>query len=123
MLAALMTLTPGRRNEFIDCQKAIVRIAILPIIDVKPRWNSTLKLLECGYRFREFTPEWLKNPQYNDDRPLFRTQDEWTVVKYVMEVVQPSRYWTLWTSKRHSLTLHQIITVNNDMFDHMDGMM
>jgi hypothetical protein len=26
-------------------------------------------------------------------------------------------------SKRHTVTLHHVITVYNDMFDHMDGMM
>ena len=26
-------------------------------------------------------------------------------------------------SKRHKVTLHHVITVYNDMFDHMDGMM
>ena len=26
-------------------------------------------------------------------------------------------------SKRHSVTLHHVITVYNDMFDHMDGVM
>jgi len=123
MLAVLITLTPGRRNEFIDCQKAKVRIAVLPIIDVKTRWNSTLELLERAYRLREFTREWLQNPKYSEYRPLFTTQDEWTIVKYVMEVLRPFRYWTLWMSKRHTVTLHHIITVYNDMFDHMDGVM
>ena len=123
MLAVLITLTPGRRNEFIDCQKAKVRIAVLPIMDVKTRWNSTLELLERAYRLREFTREWLKNPKYAEYRPLFTTQDEWTIVKYVMEVLRPFRYWTLWMSKRHTVTLHHVITVYNDMFDHMDGVM
>jgi len=123
MLAVLITLTPGCRNEFIDCQKAKVRIAVLPIMDVKTRWNSTLELLERTYRLREFTREWLKNPKYSDYRPLFTTQDEWTIVKYVMEVLRPFRYWTLWMSKRHTITLHNVITVYNDMFDHMDGVM
>jgi len=76
MLAVLITLTPGRRNEFIDCQKAKVRIAVLPIIDVKTRWNPTLKLLERAYCLREFTSEWLQNPKYAEYRPLFTTQDE-----------------------------------------------
>jgi len=40
-----------------------------------------------------------------------------------MEVMRPFRYWTLWMSKRHSVTLHHVITVYNDMFDHMDGVM
>jgi len=30
---------------------------------------------------------------------------------------------TLWMSKWHTLTLHHVITVYNDMFDHMDGVM
>jgi len=123
MLAVLITLTPGRRNEFIDCQKAKVWIAVLPIMDVKTCWNSTLELLERAYRMREFTWEWLKNPKYSDYWLLFTTQDEWTIVKYVMEVLQPFRYWTLWMSKWHTVTLHHVITVHNDMFDHMDGVM
>jgi len=49
MLAVLITLTPGHRNEFIDCQKAKVLIAVLPIMDVKTGWNSTLELLERAY--------------------------------------------------------------------------
>jgi len=123
MLAVLITLTPGRRNKFIDCQKSKVRIAVLPIMDVKTRWNSTLELLEPAYRLREFTREWLQIPKYSQYRPLFTTQDEWTIVKYVMEVLRPFRYRTLWVSKRHTVTLHHVITVYNDMFDHMDGMM
>jgi hypothetical protein len=64
MLAVLITLTPGRRNEFTDCQKANVRIALLPIMDVKTHRNSTLELVEPAYRFREFTRQWLQNPIY-----------------------------------------------------------
>jgi len=123
MLAVLITLTPGRRNEFIGCQKPKVRIVILPIMDVKPGWNSTLQLLERAYRLREFTRQWLQNPKYAQYRPLFTTQGEWTIVKYVMEVLRPFRYWTLWMSKRHTVILHHIITVYNDMFDHMDCVM
>jgi len=123
MLAILITLTPGHRKEFIDCQKDNVCIAVLPIMDVKTRWNSTRKLLAQTNRSREFTREWLLNPKYTDYRPLFTTQDEWTIVKYVMEVLRPFRYWTLWMSKRHTVTVQHIITVYNKMFDHMDGVM
>jgi len=116
-------LTPGRRNEFIDCQKAKVRIAVLLIMDVKTRWNSTLEMLECTYRLRKFTREWLNNQKYYDYRPLFTAQDEWTVVKYVMVVSRAFRYWTVWMSKWYTVTLHHVITVYNDMFDLMDGVM
>jgi len=123
MLDVLITLTPGHRNEFIDCQKAKVHIPVLPIMDVKTHWNSTLQSLERAYRLREFTHEWLQKPKYTQNRPLFTTQDEWTIVKYAMEVLRPFRYWTVWMSKRHTVTLHHVITVYNVMFDHMDGVM
>ena len=45
------------------------------------------------------------------------------MLKYVMEVSRPFRYWTLLLSKRHTVTLHHAITVCNDMFNHMDGVM
>jgi len=123
MLAVLITLTPGRRIKFVDCQKAEVSIGVLPIMDVKTRWNSTLELIEPTYRLREFTREWLQNPKYAEYRPLFTTQDERTIVKYVMDVFRPFRYSTLWMLMWHTVTLHDVITVYNDMFDHMEGVM
>jgi len=123
MLAVLIRLAPGRQNKFIDCQKAKVRIAVLLSMDVKSHWNSTVELVERAYCLREFTCEWLQNPKYSEYWPLFTTQDEWMIVKYVMEVLRPFRYCTLWIWKRHTVTLHHIITVYKDMFDHMDGVM
>jgi hypothetical protein len=49
MLVVLITLTPGCWDELIDCQEGKVRIAELPIFNVKTRWNSTLELLEQAY--------------------------------------------------------------------------
>ena len=76
MFAVLITLTPGRRDEVIDCQKAKVRIVVLPIMDAMTHWNSTLEVLERAYRLPEFTHEWLHNPKYSEYRPLFTTPDE-----------------------------------------------
>jgi hypothetical protein len=46
MLAVLIMLGPGHQNEFIDNQKANVRIVVLPIMDVKTLWNFTVEWLE-----------------------------------------------------------------------------
>jgi hypothetical protein len=75
MRVVLIMLTPGCRNEFIDWQTAKLRISLLPIMDVKTRWNITLELLELAYQLRSFTHERLQNPKYSDYRPLFTTQD------------------------------------------------
>jgi len=123
MLAVLITLTPGQQNEIIDCQKGDVRIAVLPIIDDQPLSNSALGWLEWAYRLREFTHEWLQNAKYTQYQPLLPTQDEWTIVKYVIEEWRPFRYWTLWMSQRYTVTLHPACTVYKDMFDQMYGVM
>ena len=62
-------------------------------------------------------------PQYSDDRLVYTTEDEWTTVKYVMEVLRPFRYRTLWITKLHTVTLHHVITIYHDMFNHMDGVL
>jgi len=123
MVAVLITLTPGRWNEFNDWQNAKVWIAVLPLMDVKTWWNSTQELLEWAYGLREFTRKWLQNPKYCRYWPLFTTQAEWTIVQYVMEVLQQFRYWTLWVLKTHTITLHHVITIYNDMCDHINGVM
>ena len=123
MLAGLITLTPGGQNKFIDCQKAKVWIAVLPIMDVKILSNSTLEFPKHIYRFHEFTPKLLTNTKYSDYQPLLTPQNEQTIVKYVMELLWPFRYWTPQILKWHTVTLQHVITVSNNMSDHMDGLM
>jgi hypothetical protein len=79
----------GSPNEFIDCQKGKVNMAVLPITDEKTRWNSTLELLERAYYLWEFTSQWLQSLKYAEYRPLFTTQDDWTIGTYVMEGLRP----------------------------------
>jgi len=49
------------------------------------------------------------------------TQDESTIVQYIIEVLRPFPYCTLWMSNRHTVILHHVVTVYNHMFDHIDG--
>jgi hypothetical protein len=123
MLGVLITLMPGGWNELIDCQGHKVCFAVLRIMVMKTRWNSTLEMLVQAYRLREFTRKCLKNPKYSEYWPLFTTQEEWTILKYVMEVIRPFSYRILWMSKRCTVSPHHVISVYNNMFDHMDGVM
>jgi len=123
MLAVLITLTPGRRDECIHCHKGKERIALLPIMDVKTPCDWTLELLEQVHLLQRFTSTWLNNSKYSDYGPLFTTHDSWTILKYAMEVLSQFQYWMLWMSKRHTVTLHHVISVCLEMFDHMYGVM
>jgi len=123
VLTVFTTLAPSGQNEFIDFWKATVHIVVLPIIDVKSGWNSTLEGLGQGDWSWEFTPEWPQNQKYNDYRPLVTTQNTGPIVKYIIEVLSQIWYWTLSMSKMHIVPLHSLITVHNDMCDYMDGIM
>lgn len=80
-------------------------------------------MLERAYRLRPYTRQWLSNDEFSGFRPLYTTEDEWQAVEYVLEVLTPFRYWTLWMSKRHTITLHRVISIYNEMFDHLEGAM
>jgi len=82
-------------------------------------WHMSFSLLDWAHRLWAFTCIWLQNPQYSDYRPLDKTQDEWTIIKYVLEVFGRFRYWTLWMSKRHTVPLHHVIAVYHDIFNSM----
>jgi len=113
MLAVLITLTPDRQNEFIDCQNAKVRIAILPIMDVTSWWNSTLELLGRGYQSQEFTCEWVNNRKCNDFRPLCTAQNECTIVNYVIEVLDPG---DVETASSYSASCHYCLQWNVQLY-------
>jgi hypothetical protein len=68
-------------------------------------------------------PRVASEPKYAEYQSLFTTHHEWTIVKYVMEVLKPFRYWTLWMSKRNTVRLHHVITMYNDMFNYTDCVM
>ena len=120
-MAVVVNSSPKRRDEFLETQRGKELIAVTLILDVKTRWNSTLAMLERAYRLRPYIRCWLR--QYPQFTSLYTTEEEWKAVEYVLQVLLPFRYWTLWMSKRQSITLHRVITIYNDMFDHMESVL
>jgi len=92
-------------------------------MNVKLLWNSLDLLLQLAYQWWEFTSEWLKNPNKIHYWLLLPTQDKWTIVKYLIKVWMPFWHWILSMSTRYTLTPHCNITLWDDMYDHIDGIM
>src|SRR5437588_13046825 len=102
-MEVVVNRSPTRRNDYLEIQKEAEQIAVTLILDVKTRWNSTLAMLERAYRLKTYTYRLLiQYPQY---KSLFTTEKEWRAVEYVLQVPLPFRYWTLWMSKRQTITL------------------
>lgn len=98
-----------------------VRIVVILIMDLKTRWIWTPQLLDLANQFWEVTRELLQNPTNHDFQLLFTSHEQWTIVKYEMEVLRPFWYWTLWMSKWPLVTPCHIITIFNYIIDSMAG--
>jgi len=108
--------SPQWHQHFIEIQNDRVNISTTLLYNVKTRWNSTLNMLERCVRLQEFTKDWLQT--YAKFRPLWSTPDEWRQIEYILEVLQPIRFWTLWMSKTRGVTIHRVFQVYQDIFDH-----
>src|SRR4051812_10537555 len=75
-------------------------------------------MLERSIQLPEFTKEWLHI--YELFIPLWSTPEEWKQIEYILEVSQPIRFWTLWMSKIHGVTIHRVFQVYQDIFDHLE---
>jgi len=111
--------SPQRREYFLDIQEGRVKHPVSLIYDVKTRWNSTLIMLERALRMKNFTREWIK--EYQAYAPLWSTPCEWKQVEYILQVLEPIRFCTLWMSKTRGPTIHRVFQVYDTIFDHLDN--
>lgn len=122
-MAILVNSSPGRRNDFLDLQRGNEPVAVTLVLDVKTRWSSTLTMLERSYRLRWYTRKFLEQDDYSNFRGLYLTDQEWKVVEYLMEILRPFRYWTMWMSMRRQITLHRVLYLYDDMLNHIDSVL
>jgi hypothetical protein len=109
--------SPQRRDEFLVLQEGRESVAVTLILDVKTRWNSTLAMLERAYRLRNYTEAWIAlHPEFS---MLGTSVNEWRAMEYLMEILEPFRYYTLWMSKQKNVMIHWVVRIYNDLFDHL----
>jgi len=75
-------------------------------------------MLERSVPLREFAKDWLQT--YAEFTPPGSTPEEWRQIEYILEILQPIRFWTLWMSKRRSVTIYRVFQVYQDIFDHLE---
>ena len=75
-------------------------------------------MLERALRTKDFTREWIR--EYPLYEPLWSTPAEWKMVEYILQVLEPMRFCTLWMSKTRGPTIHRVFDVYDAIFDHLD---
>ena len=117
-MSIAVAASPQRRQHIIEILHNRVKIPTTLLYNVKTRWYSTLNMLQSSVRLRELTKDSLHT--HAEFTPLWSTPEESRQIEYILEVLQPIRFLTLWMSKTRAVTIHQVFHVYQDIFDHLE---
>jgi len=107
-----------RPYHFIKILNNGVKIPTTLLYDIKTQWNSTLNMLERFVPLREFTKDLLQT--YGEFTPLWSTPEDWRQIEYILKVLQPIQFWTLWMSKTRGVTIYRLFQVYQDIIDYLE---
>lgn len=114
-LAIYINASPQRRETFYNLQTT--NIKIVPIQDVKTRWNSTFLMLRRAKRlctiFSLFCAEY-------DCEEMLLSEQEWRQIDYLLCITEPFFDYTTQLSKTRDVTAHYVFKIYNRLFDHLE---
>lgn len=120
MLAVMIIMTPYSVNESIDCQKCMIWIPVLPLMDVKTWWNSALLKRKWAYWLCKFNHNWRNYQKDSPIQPLFAILDG-CMSSMSVNNKGNNLYWTLWIFKRLSEIFSVITAHSNKLFIVIDS--
>lgn len=110
-----MNASPQRRETFYNLQGE--KSKLMPLQDVKTRWNSTFLMLRRAKRLRSFFQPFCD--EY--ERPEMVLEDEeWRQVDYLLFITQPFFDFTVELSKTRDVTTHHVFLIYNKLFEHLE---
>ena len=123
-LAVYIRGSPQRRDHFLkvqhDLDKGQGKVpgqGLMPIQDVKTRWNSTFLMLRRAKRLRTAINEYCR--QFNCTE--FELDDEqWRQIDYLIYLTKPFFDFTLALSKTREATSFLVFRIYNQLFEHLE---
>ncbi|KAG0157964.1 hypothetical protein PDIDSM_5476 [Penicillium digitatum] len=112
-LAVYIRASPQRREAFVSLQPS--EQALMPLQDVKTRWNSTFLMLRRAKRLRDFLGTFCTD--YNCEE-MALDNDEWRQINYLLCLTKPFYEYTLALSKTRDVTAHLVFQIYNMLFEH-----
>jgi hypothetical protein len=119
-LAVYIRASPQRREAFNKLQITTDAQKLLPIQDVKTRWNSTFLMLRRAKRLREFFTLFCE--EY-DCKEMLLDKEEWRQIDYLLCLTEPFFEYTQALSKTRDVTAHLVFRVYNALFEHLEQSM
>lgn len=116
--ACYINASPQRRDKFKDLQKATRNPQLVPIQDVRTRWNSTYLMLQRAKRLRSELDTFCR--LYDIDH-LMLSSDEWRQIDYLLCLTKPFYIYTMALSKTKDVTIHNIFSLYNQLFKHLES--
>ncbi|CEJ62588.1 hypothetical protein PMG11_11085 [Penicillium brasilianum] len=117
-LAIYVNASSQRRETFSNLQTKDTKL--MPIQDVKTRWNSTFLMLRRAKRLCAiFTPFCVEY----DREDLLLNNEEWRQVDYLLCITKPFFDYTTQLSKTRDIAAHYVFRVYNKLFEHLEQSM
>jgi hypothetical protein len=117
-LAIYVNASPQRREIFYNLQTTDVKL--VPIQDVRTRWNSTFLMLRRAKRLRDIFAPFCT--EYDCEEMLLN-DEEWRQVDYLLCITEPFFDYTTQLSKTRDVTAHYIFKIYNKLFEHLEQSM
>lgn len=107
--------SPQRREAFLNLQTKEPRL--IPIQDVRTRWNSTFLMLDRAKRLQSVFDQYCTTHQYLH----FKLDvEEWRQIEYLLLLTKPFFDFTNVLSKTRDVTVHHVFSIYNRLFNHLD---
>jgi hypothetical protein len=115
-LAIYINASSQRRAAFLKLQAK--QPGLVPIQDVRTRWNSTFLMLQRAKRLRTDLDQYCATYQANH---LMLDADEWRHIDYLLYLTKPFFLSTTFLSKTKDVTIHGVFSLYNKLFSHLEG--
>lgn len=110
-----MNSSPQRQEQFFELQSNSPKL--VPIQDVRTRWNSTFLMLRRAKRLRPIFDQYCLRENLTD---LMLDQEHWRQIDYLLWITQPFFKFTTALSKSKDITVHSVFGIYNTLFDHLE---
>lgn len=117
-LAIYVNASPQRQETFYNLQTSSVKL--VPIQDVRTRWNSTFLMLRRAKRLRSIFAPFCA--EYDCEEMLLQDK-EWQQVDYLLCITKSFFDYTTQLSKTRDVTAHYVFKIYNKLFEHLEQSM